>query len=172
VSDWWARGKEPLLQNEAEVDTEDLAASSVETDKIAALNVTSEKLSVTALRRSVVAHSPALAQETAQSSDFEIWRPSLKAILVGARFIPQAAWSLTTVQTTPLLTLFAGDDEVVTYNVDREDPPAAGVSVSLGTVDAAVDAGTGITFRIANTSASSGTVVPAHAVQLDWDSSA
>jgi hypothetical protein len=144
----------------------------VETADHAAQNVTSEALSDKPLRRSVICMTPALAQETAQSSDFEVWRPSLKTILVGARFIPQAAWSLTTVQTTPLLTLFAGDDEVVTYNVDREDPPAAGVSVSLGTVDAAVDAGTGITFRIANTSASSGTVVPAHAVQLDWDSSA
>ncbi len=54
MNDWWGRGKEPILQNEAEIDVADLADDSVETAKIKDANVTQPKIDPSSLDGTVV----------------------------------------------------------------------------------------------------------------------
>ena len=55
MANWWARGRDPLLQNEAEVGTADLAADAVTTVKILDANVTQPKIAPNTLDGTVVA---------------------------------------------------------------------------------------------------------------------
>ena len=172
MTDWWARGKEPLLQDEAEVDTADLADDAVETAKLAALNVTSEKISANALRRSIVIPLPDLAAGTTAplTSDYEVWTPSRAVVVQAARLNPLTSWVLTTVQSTVVGTLYAGADDIGTVVIPTTNAPVRGSQLAFSVAAAvSVAAGQALTFGLP-TATSNGMDAPAHSLQIDYTS--
>lgn len=173
MPDWWAIGT-PLLQNQAEVDTEDLAALAVETAKIAALNVTSEKLSVTALQRSVVIPLPDLAAGTTAplTSAYQVWAPEKAVVLTRLLLTPMTSWVQTTVQSTVVGTLYNGDDAVATVVIPTTNAPGRGTALTFSSLsNATVSSGTALTFGLP-TATSAGMDAPGHFLQIDFVSSA
>ena len=174
VGDWWARGSEPLLAgDEAQVGTADVADSAITTAKLAALNVTSEKISANALQRSVIAQLPDLAAAATLSSAFVVWTPKTAVQINGFSLIPMTSWVQTTVQTTPVGTLYAGAGAAIgTVNIPTTDAPVGGIALA-GTVAAAysVAAGQAVSFGL-TAATSAGMNAPAHALQIDYLSTA
>ena len=161
--DWWARGT-PIIANASDIDADDVSAASI----------TSECLSANALRRSVIGLAPDLsAGSTAGlSTEFRVWVPTRPVTLQSAYMIPQAAWVATTIQTTPVATLYNGVDGSVigTINISTTDPPAAGELLTFGTLsNTQVTAGSPVYLGL-SVATSSGMDAPAHAVQIDWTS--
>lgn len=174
MSDWWARGREPVLEGAGTVTSDDLEDGAVLTQHHGDLNVTSEKISANALRRSVVVSTPDLVFGTTAplSSAFEVWTPSRAVTIQAARLNPLSSWIQTTVQSTVVGTLYAGGDDIGTVVIPTTDAPVRGVSLPF-TVTAAVSvaAGQAITFGLP-TASSSGMDAPAHTIQIDYDSTA
>lgn len=170
--DWWARGGQPILKGEANVETSDLAA----------LNVTSEKLSANALRRSLVISLPAapfVTTTAAQllSSSFVAFTPRLPITIAQLALTPMSSWTQTSVQTTAGLTgygygtLFAGNNIVGTVALPTSSGPPQGIQLAFATplTNVSVPAGTALTFALPSAS-SSGMVQPQHFLTIDYDS--
>lgn len=170
---WWERGL-PIIGGEASIGDADIEPASITSASLTALGVLSESLSANALRRSVVALVPDLAAGSTAplTSAFTVWQPSRAIKLTAFSLIAQTSWLQTTVQTTPVGTLYACDQTVGTVVIPTTDAPTRGRRL-VGTMaaDVSISANTPITFSL-SVASSSGMDAPAHALQLDYLSTA
>ena len=174
MAEWWLRGKEPLLQNEAEVAAADLATDAVTTVKITDLNVTSEKISANALQRSIVVPLADLGAATTApfTSDYTVWTPKTAAYVNGAWLTFLTSMVNTTVQTTPVGTLYNGASAALgTVAVPTTNAPVRGTALAFTVTAASVAAGQAITYGM-TAATSAGMDFPPLALQIDYTSTA
>lgn len=172
--DWWAQDQRPVLKDDADVESADQAAAGVTTAALADLNVTSEKISANALRRTVVCPLPDLAAGTTAplSSAYHVWTPSKPIIIRDLGLTPLTSWIQTTVQSTVVGTLYAGDNAVATVVIPTTNAPGRGTRLAFGTIsNASVSSGVALTFALP-TASSAGMDAPAHALDIQYDSTA
>lgn len=189
MADWWARGADPLLEGKGEIEAADLAtccitsakiaADAVVTDHIVALNVTSECLSANAVQRSVMIPIPAQAAGTTSplTSSYLIWAPKEAVVINGLALWMQSSWVMTTVQTTPLASVFTtGATDVGSVYIPSQAsgttlPLARGVRWPITVASAALGASKYLAFGCA-VATSSGMVQPDMTLQVDYETSA
>ena len=160
--DWWTRGGAPILKGEANVETADVAA----------LNITSELLSGNALRRSVIVALPALgaASTTPYTSANTVFTPSKPIALSALSLMCLTSWIQTTLQTTPVGTLFAGNNIVGTVVIPTTNAPARGSVLAFSALpNVNVSSGTALTFGLP-VATSAGMTQPSMLLQIDFDS--
>lgn len=197
--DWWARGADPLLNGEASIGADDLDAGAVTavkledgavtsakidddaivTDHIQALNVTSECLSANAVQRTVMIPIPAQPAGTASplTSAYLIWTPKTAVVINGLTLWMQSSWVMTTVQSTPLASVFTtGSTDIGTVYIPAQasgttQPLARGVQWPITVAYATLGAGKSMAFGC-SVAASSGMVQPDMTLQVDYVTSA
>lgn len=161
--DWWLVGR-PVVKGQTDLDVTDFTTGCV----------VSESLSPNALRRSVVVPLPDLGAGTTSplSSGFIVWTPSKAVIVAGFSLTPMSSWVQTTVQTTPVGTLYGGTAAIGTVNIPTTNAPVRGIALP-GSVSSgfSIAAGAAVAFGLP-TATSNGMDAPAHFLQIDYDSSA
>ena len=174
TGDWWARNLSPVLVREGTVTSAELANSAVLTQHVATANITSECLSANALQRSVVVPLPDLAAGTTSplTSAFAVWTPATAVRVTGAWLNFLTSMVNTTVQTTPVGTLYNGASGALgTVAVATTNAPSRGAQVAFAITAATVAAAQAITYGMTAAS-SSGMDFPPLSIQIDYTSTA